>query len=61
MNSEKIWSEQDIKEFEKICTPLVEFLQQRHDKCNPYSWIIIQWNGAAFIPNSLWFPFTVPD
>ena len=55
------WSEQDHKEFEKLSAPLVEFIQQRHDKCNPYSWIIIQWNGVAFMPNSHWYPFKVPD
>ena len=36
------WSKQDFEEFEKLCAPLVKFIQQRHDKCNPYSWIIIQ-------------------
>lgn len=55
------WSEEDIKEFEKLCAPLVEFIQQRHDKCNPYSWIIVQWDGVAFMPDSFWFPFNVPD
>ena len=55
------WSERDLEEFEKLCAPLVEFIQQRHDKCNPYSWIIIQWNGVAFMPDSFWFPFKVPD
>ncbi len=49
------WSERDLEEFEKLCAPLVEFLQQRHDK------IIIQWNGVAFMPDSFWFPFKVPD
>lgn len=61
MGEIKNWSEHDIKEFEKMCAPLIEFLQKRHDKCNPYSWIIIQWNGVAFMPDSYWFPFKVPD
>lgn len=59
--NKKEWSEQDHEEFVKLCAPLVEFIQQRHDKCNPYSWIIIQWNGVAFMPDSHWYPFKVPD
>ena len=55
------WSERDLEEFEKLCAPLVEFLQQRPNKYNPYSWIIIQWNGVAFMPDSFWFPFKEPD
>ena len=51
----------DREEFERLVKPLIEFLQTQHKKCTPYSWIIVRPNGAAFMPESSWFPFKVPD
>lgn len=51
----------DREEFERLVAPLIEFLQTQHKKCTPYSWIIVRPNGAAFMPESSWFPFKVPD
>ncbi|MBR3745529.1 MAG: hypothetical protein IKP64_08995 [Selenomonadaceae bacterium] len=59
--NKKTWSDADIEEFEKVYRPVVEFIQTRHDKCNPYSWIIVRPNGVAFMSDSSWFPFKVQD
>lgn len=60
MDETKYWRDDELDEIEKLCAPLIEFLQ-RHDKCTPYSWIIVQWNGVTFMPESIWLPFKVPD
>lgn len=54
-------SDEKRDEFEKLCTPLVEFLQKHHSKCNPFSWIIIKGNVIAFMPDSVYCPLKVPD
>ena len=51
----------DREEFERLVKPLVEFLQTQHKKCTPYSWIVVRPTGAAFMPESSWFPFKVRD
>lgn len=61
MEDRYYWTDKDNEEFEKLCAPLVRFLQDNPEKCNPYSLIIIQWNGATFVPNSAFFPSNVPD
>lgn len=60
-NQGEVWTESEIAEFEKLCKPLIDYLQQNHKKCNPYSWIIIQWNGVSFIRDSAFFPVNVLD
>ena len=60
---EKITSWQPLKEIDKeeletLCTPLVEFLQK---KCNPHTWLIIQWDGVALAQDRAWLPFKLPD
>lgn len=54
-------SRADHEEFERLVKPLVEFLQTQHNKCTPHSWIIVRPDGAAFMSESSWFPFKVPD
>lgn len=61
MEDRYYWTDEDLEEFQKLCEPLVRFLQNDHKKCNPNSCIIIQWNGATFFPDSNFVPFNVPD
>ena len=51
-------SEADRKEFVRLCTPLVEFLQK---KCTPHTWIIVEWDRASLTQDRLSVPFKVPD
>ena len=61
LNRERTSELADIEEFIKLVAPLVEFIQTRHDKCNPYSWIIVRSNGVAFMSDSSWIPFKAQD
>ena len=54
----KTMSDDELDELEKMCAPLVEYLQT---KCNQHSWIIVQWEGVAFIQDSAWLPFSIRD
>lgn len=55
---EKIWSATDIEEFEKLCAPLVKFLQT---KCHPHAHILIDWDRAVLVKDVRGVGFEVPD
>ena len=58
MEQQKEWSEDDSKEFEDLCRPLVEYLQKKY---HPHAWIIIQWDRATLTQDLCGVPFQVPD
>ncbi|MBR3746054.1 MAG: hypothetical protein IKP64_00980 [Selenomonadaceae bacterium] len=43
------------KEFEKVCRPVVEFLQKYH--CTPHHRVIIDWSSAVLIQDLKGIPF----
>ena len=51
-------SDEKRDEFEKLCTPLVEFVQK---KGCPYSRIIVNGKAIAFMADSVYCPLKVPD
>lgn len=51
-------SELDIEEFEKICRPVVEYIQE---KWHPHTRIIIDWDRAVICEEQMGIPFQVPD
>ena len=55
---EKIWSDADIEEFEKLCAPLVEFLQTKY---HPHAHILIDWDRAVLVKDVRGVGFKVPD
>ena len=62
MNEFEEWSESELDEIKKLCSPLVKYLQSNHKRCNIYSAIIVMYDGVLFAPNdNLYFPFKVPD
>ena len=61
MNESKMWNEAELDEFEKLCAPLVKYLQENHKKIiPPYSAIIIRWDGVFLAPEGIEIPFKVP-
>lgn len=57
-DSELEQQERDLKEFEEICHPLVEYLQKKY---HPHARIIIEWNRATLTEDKCGVPFQVPD
>lgn len=56
------WSKSELNEIEKLCTPLVKYLQTNHKRCNIYSTIIVMYDGVLFAGgDNVYFPFKVPD
>lgn len=58
LDSQDTWSEQDQQEFEKLCAPVVEFIQR---KFHPHTRIIIDWDRASIFEEQFGLPFQVPD
>lgn len=50
--------ERDLKEFEEVCRPVVEYIQKKH---HPNTWIIIEWDRATLTEDTFGVPFQVPD
>jgi len=57
------WTDAELDEFEKLCAPLVKYLQTNHKRIvAPYSAILIQWDGALLLPEgAVYVPFKVSD
>ena len=51
-------SEADQQEFEKLCAPVVDYIQK---KWHPHTRIIIDWDRASIFTEQLGVPFQVPD
>ena len=51
-------SDEKRDEFEKLCKPLVEFLQR---KCDMHCWIIVKGNVIVFLCDRGHLPLKVPD
>jgi len=47
------------EEFEKVCRPVVEFLQKRY--CTPHHRVIIDWDSAVIVQDIRGIPFKCPD
>lgn len=50
--------ERDLNELERLCAPLIEYLQKNRD---PHTWIVIQWDRASLMKEEIGQPFEVPD
>ena len=59
------WTDAELDEFEKLCAPLVKYLQTNHKRCDLYSVIIVQWDGVLLATGTsggnVYFPFKTPD
>lgn len=58
------WSDAELAELEKLCAPLVKYLQTNHKRCNIYSAIIVMYDSVLFAGGdggNVYFPFKVPD
>lgn len=48
----------NLEEFSEMCRPLIEYLQK---KCHPHTKIIIEWDRATLVEDTLGVPFRIPD
>lgn len=48
----------ELKEFQDVCRPVVEYLQT---KCDPHTRIIIEWDRVSLNYERLGIPVDIPD
>lgn len=58
LSTPKPLSKSEQKELEKLCAPLVKYIQK---KWHPHTRIIIEWDRASLSQEALGLPFPIPD
>lgn len=65
MTANEEWRESELNEIEKLCAPLVKYLQTNHKRCGIHGAIIVMYDGVLFAGDdeggNVYFPFKVPD
>lgn len=57
-SSKPPFTDSEIKEFEELCRPVVEYIQKKY---HPHTRIIIDWDRASIYEEQMGIPFQVPD
>ena len=51
----------NLEAFEKICRPVVKYMQEHTEQFSPHSTIIITVDGAKLVSDEMFVPYELPD